>query len=78
MSKKLLLALTLALVLVGGSFIGAQAESNFSCPAQFSIPAPSSFPSCSPCARDMDTKPVRDRDCAGNLITPDPFPLTGF
>ena len=62
MNKKLILGLALALVLVSGSMFSASAD----CGCLPHITLPTLF-SC--CARDVE--PVRDRDCAGNLITPD-------
>jgi hypothetical protein len=61
MNKKLIFGLALALVLVGGSMFSAQADCWFGCPHI-------SLPSCFSCERAAE--PVRDRDCAGNLITP--------
>ncbi len=61
MNKKLILGLALAVVLVSGSLFSAQADCNF-CLPHFSLPT------CFSCAADRE--PVRDRDCAGNLITP--------
>ncbi len=63
MNKKLIFGLALALVLVSGSMFSAQADCWYGCLPHFSLP------SCLSCARDVE--PVRDRDCAGNLITPD-------
>ena len=62
MNRKLILGLALALVLVSGSMFSASAD----CGCLPHISLPTLF-SC--CARDVE--PVRDRDCAGNLITPD-------
>jgi hypothetical protein len=63
MNKKLILGLALAVVLVSGSMFSAQAECNFGCLPHFSLPC---FGGCAAKAEE----PMRDRDCAGNLITP--------
>ncbi|MFZ0929000.1 MAG: hypothetical protein ABSF90_09640 [Syntrophobacteraceae bacterium] len=70
MSKKLILGLALAVVLFSGSLISAQADCGFGCLPHISLP------SCFTCARNAE--PVRDRDCAGNLITPDVMASPGF
>jgi len=62
MNKKLIFGLALALVLVSGSMFSVQADCNFGCLPHISLPT---FYSS---ARDVE--PARDRDCAGNLITP--------
>ncbi len=62
MSRKLVLGLALAVVLFGGSVISAQADCG--CLPHISLP------SCLSCSKAVE-QPVRDRDCAGNLITPD-------
>ena len=70
MNKKLILGLALAVVLVSGSMFSAQAECNFGCLPHISLPC---FGSCAA----TTVEPVRDRDCAGNLITPDAMGLVG-
>jgi hypothetical protein len=69
MNKKLILGLALAVVLVSGSLFSAQAECNFCLPHI-------TLPTCFSCAVDRDA--VRDRDAAGNLITPDPMGSPGY
>jgi hypothetical protein len=71
MNKKLILGLALAVVLVSGSMFSAQAECNFGCLPHFSMPT--CFGGCAAKAEE----PVRDRDCAGNLITPNGVVQTG-
>ncbi len=61
MNKKLVVGLALALVLVSGSMFGARADCG--CLPHFTLP------SCFSCGAAA-AEPVRDRDCAGNLITP--------
>jgi len=70
MSKKLILGLALAVVLFSGSLISAQADCGLGCLPHISLP------SCFTCARNAE--PVRDRDCSGNLITPDVMGSPGF
>jgi|GEM_PF-573683 len=65
MNRKLIFGLALALVLVSGSMFSASADCGFGCLPHISLPT------CFSCARDAE--PARDRDCAGNLITPDPM-----
>jgi hypothetical protein len=72
MNKKLILGLALAVVLVSGSLFSAQADCNF-----FGCLPHISFP-CWSCASAVDTQPARDRDCAGNLITPEPMGSPGY
>ena len=59
MNKKLVLGLALALVLVSGPFIGAQAECGFGCLPHISLP------SCLSCGGAVDRD--RDRQIRGNL-----------
>jgi hypothetical protein len=59
MSKKLILGLALALVLVSGAFVGAQADCNFGCLPHISLP--SCFGNCSQ-ATDLDRP---DATCQG-------------
>ena len=70
MNKKLIFGLALALVLVSGSMFSAQADCWNGCLPHISLPT------CYSCARDVE--PVRDRDCAGNLLTPDAMVGIGF
>ncbi|MFZ0928998.1 MAG: hypothetical protein WAN11_10380 [Syntrophobacteraceae bacterium] len=72
MSKKLILSLALAMVLVSGALLSAQAECGSGCLPHISLP------SCMSCSKDVDQQPARDRDCAGNLITPDVMGSPGF
>jgi hypothetical protein len=76
MSKKLILGLALAVVIVSGSFFNVQAECGFGCLPHISLP------SCLSCAKDMDRQPAKDLDkpdatcrCAyqPNPATPDPM-----
>ena len=70
MNKKLILGLALAVVLVSGSLFSAQADCNFCLPHI-------ALPTCFSCAA-VDREPVRDRDCDGRLITPEPMGSTGY
>ena len=72
MNKKLILGLALAIVLVSGSMFGARADCNFGCLPHISLPACFGF-----CAARAE-EPVRDRDCAGNMITPNTVPSLGW
>ena len=68
MSKKLILGLALAVVLFGGSVISAQADCG--CLPHISLP------SCFSCSKAVE-QPIRDRDCSGNLITPEVMGAVG-
>jgi hypothetical protein len=72
MNKKLILGFALAVVLISGSMFSAQAECPFSCLPHISLPT--CFGGCA--ARVEE--PVRDRDCAGNRITPNTVPFMGW
>jgi len=72
MNKKLILGLALALVLVSGSMFSAQAECNFGCLPHISLPT------CFSCGNVVKAEPERDRDCAGNMITPNTVPFLGW
>lgn len=69
MSKKLILGLALAVVIVSGSFFSVQAECGFGCLPHISLP------SCLSCAKDTDRQPARDYDKKSQPcpITPDPM-----
>ena len=67
MSKKLIFGLALALVLVSGSMFSAQADCSYGCLPHISLPT------CFSCGNVVDREPARDRDAAGNLITPNPM-----
>ncbi len=67
MNKKLIFGLALALVLVSGSMFSAQADCPFGCLPHISLPT------CFSCGNAVDREPARDRDAAGNLITPEPM-----
>ena len=64
MNKKLIFGLALALVLVSGSMFSAQADCFNGCLPHISLPT------CFSCGNVVNTEPARDRDAAGNLITP--------
>jgi hypothetical protein len=81
MSKKLILALAMAVVLVSGFLYSAQAECGFGCSPQMSSP------SCLSCSRDADQQPARDSDkpnipCQGSCFygpaAPEPMGSPGF
>jgi hypothetical protein len=70
MSKKLIFGLALAVMLFSGSVISAQADCGFGCLPHISLP------SCFSCSKAVE-QPIRDRDCSGNLITPEVMGAVG-
>jgi len=75
MNKKLILGLALAVVLVSGAFVGAQADCALGCPH---ISLPSCWGNCAQQTRDLDRP---DATCQGAFkfgpTTPDPMGSPG-